>query len=483
MVGINITTEANGGQAETLLDASSQGFFTGLTERGATDAPIRVRSMADVELLTGNRVSYGVIYDQLACFFNEGGLQAYINRVVGPAATKGTITLQDRATVPANTLKVDASSAGSWSSDLKVEIRDGSRVNTFRMIVTLGTDIVHDYNNLSSPAEAVAKFANSAYVVVTNSGSLAATPLNRPKVQAPTALSAGTDDRAAVTDTHYITAMNLAGIDLGDGAVAIPGRNSPAIFEAINDHCEENRRIGILAGDVDDDIQSLISLAASVDSDAMGLFAPWLNVSDNFGGVRAISPEGYVMAVRARAHVQDGPWRAPAGAIAKSDFVQGAVTKYTTGDIESMEMGKVNAIRVVGPSVRLYGWKSLTTDTENWEYLKDRDLVNYLVVKAEATLEEYVFAPIDGKGHTLSNIRQALIGLLEPIRLEGGLFENINEVGQQVDPGYSVRCDNSNNTRLSLSQNKIQADVKVRVSPVGGLINLTITKVGILSGV
>jgi len=483
MVGINITTEANGGQAEALLDASSQAFFTGLTERGDIDAPIRVRGIADVELLTGARVSYGVLYDQLATFFSEGGVQAYISRVVGPGATAGTLTLQDRAGTPANTLKVDAANPGAWSSTLKVEVREGSRVNTFRIIVSLGDDVVHDFNNISSPAEAAIKFANSAYVKVTNLGAATAAPNNNPKVLAATALSAGTDDRANVDDDDYIAALNRASIDLGDGAVAIPGRNSSAIFEAIDAHCKANRRIGILAGDLDDDIAALVSLASSIDSDALGMFGPWLNVSNDFGGVRAISPEGYVMAVRARAHIQDGPWRAPAGAIAKSEFIQGAVTKYTTADIDDLEAGKVNAIRQIGSSVRLYGWKSLTDDTENWEYLKDRDLINYLVVKSEATLEDYVFAPIDGKGHTLSAIRQALVGILEPIRLEGGLYENVNELGEQVDPGYSVKCDKTNNTALTLSQNKISADMKVRVSPVGGLINLTITKVGILSGV
>jgi hypothetical protein len=51
------------------------------------------------------------------------------------AATRGTLSLMDRAGVPVATLRVDALSQGAWSSRVSVQIRDGLLNNTFDLLV------------------------------------------------------------------------------------------------------------------------------------------------------------------------------------------------------------------------------------------------------------------------------------------------------------------------------------------------------------
>lgn len=482
MVGVVVTTEARSGQTQPLGVQSSQMFITGVTERGDTAAPIKCRNMNDVIGFTGGRVSYGLLYDQLQTYFNEGGTRAYINRVVGPAATKGTVTLQDRAaTTPLDTLKIDAADSGSWSERVDIVISDGVDVGTFRMQVLLDDQVIHDVSNLTSPADAVTKFSGSNYIKVTNVGSVSTAPENNPAT-GTFSLTAGDDDRASITDAHYVDAMNRAAPDLGDGAVLMPGRSGSTIVDAIKQHCANNNRIGLLAGGKDDTVETLMQTARGINSEFLGMFAPWVMISDNAGGLRAISPEGYVAACRSRTHEQFGAWRVPAGAIASSDYVQDVYTSYSAEQINQLEVGRVSAIRSVGSGVRLYGWRSLSNDEENWSYLKDRDLINRLVVQAEATLEDYVFSPIDPKGQTLAAIEGELIGMVDPIREAGGLYERVDEEGNEVDPGYVVTVNQTNNTAETLANNEVHADLAVRVSPVGALIRLTITKVGILSG-
>lgn len=482
--GVSVTTAVRSGSASALRAPSSRLFIAGLAERGSSTEAVLLRGMADYESLFGARVSYGSLYDQLKTYFAEGGVEAYATRVVGPAATLGTLTLQDRAGVPVNTLRVDAANPGAWSSRITVQVMDGSIADTFRIIVRLDGDIVEDRTNLASPTAAQVAFAASSYVRVTNLGSATVGPDNNPAVLAATALSAGADDRASVTTTHYVTALERFVPGLGDGAVALPGLGD-AVHAGLVAHAKGHRRVALLSGDIDDTISELQTKAAAVIDDAeyAGLFAPWINVSDEAGGFRQIGPEGYVAAARARAHEQVGPWRAPAGAIATSNGILGLAVSYTEDEFDTLDASRVSVIRLIANTVRLYNWRSLSADEENFKFLSARDMLNRLVVEGEDALEEFVFAPIDAKGQLLSSINASLVGIAESKRQAGGLFENVNPAtGQLIDPGYSVDTGPSINSAASLANNEVKARLAVRVAPTGALVSLTIVKVGVLSG-
>lgn len=482
MAGVVVTTEARA-QARALLAPSGQLFIVGQTERGDTTKPILVNSMSDAKVLLGDRVTYGSVYDQLRTFFAEGGKQAYVARVVGATASAGTLTITDRAGTPVPTLRFDAASAGSWSGNLKIEVADGNVANTFKVIVTLNGVVVHSYNNLASPAAAVAKFSGSPYVRATDLGSATAAPANNPKVTAATVLTSGNDQRGTIVAADYVSALARFGPDLGTGAVAVPGQANATVWAGIIAHCESLRRVGLLAEAVATSISDYQQTAGDYDSEYAGLFGPWVTIPDETGiGQQTISPEGYVAAVRARAHEQVGPWRVPAGSLSKANFVTDLEAVYTADDIQALEEANVSPIRRIAGSIRLYGWASLSSDQETWGYLKDRDLLNFLVYQAEEKLEPYVFETIDARGRLLSDIQGALINMVDPIRSKGGLYENINPVTKEViDPGYKIVTDASVNTPESLRNNEVHADLSVRISPTAGLITLRIVKVGILS--
>lgn len=482
MPGVVVTTATRSGPSAPLRAPSGQFFIAGITERGVSGVAVLVRSMSDVVDNLGNRVTYGAVYDQLNTFFDEGGQQAYVSRVVGPGATAGTLTLQDRAVTPVATLRIDAASDGAWSGNINVEVKNGTVADTFRITVTHNGEIVEDYNNIASPAGAVAKLAQSPYVRATDLGSATAAPNNNPAVLTATALSAGDDDRASVAAADYVTALDVFVPGLGDGAVAIPGQTGETVWNGIIEHCEANKRIALLAGEVDASVSSLKSDAGSLNSEYAGLFAPWIQVSDGASGARTISPEGFVAACRSRAHSETGPWRVPAGKIGEGRTILGLSSTFSLAEANDLDEAGVSVIRDLARSFRLYGWRSLSNDVDNYAYLKDRDLLNRLVVDAEKRLEDYVFQPIDSKGQLLSAINAELVGMVDPIRQAGGLYENYDIDGELIDPGYKVDTGSNVNTAQSLSNNEVRARLLVRVAPTGGLVSLTIVKVGILSG-
>lgn len=480
MPGVVVTTGAVAGPSAPTLAPASTYFAVGLAERGATDRAVLVNSFAQYQAEFGALTSYSALFDDIKTFFEEGGSRAYIARVVGPAATTGTLTggLLDRhATTPVATINVFARSPGAWSSRLSVQVLNGSVTNTFRIQVLLDSKVVRDYSNLRNPQEAVSRMSSDPYIRVTDAGSATGAPLNNPAVVGPVALTAGADDRASVTATHYINALPLFESGLGDGAVAIPGIG-PSVHAGLIAHATAYNRIALLVEARTADKATLTGTAGALDAPRAGLFAPWIRVPDGFGGTKTISPEGFVAAARTKAHAV-GPWKAAAGESSKARYVVAPDVVYTQVESDDLDNSKVNVIRTVASSLRLYGWRSLAADQENWGLLTSADTVNRVVTEAYRQLEPYVFDVIDARGHLMSKIQGTLTGIVLPMADANGLFARIATDGTVLDPGYRVTVSDDINPVSSLAQNKVLAQLGIRVSPTAALVELTVTKAAV----
>lgn len=480
MARVVVTTGAVAGPSTPNRAPSSTYFAVGLAERGPTTGAERVSSLQDFVDKFGNRPSYGNLYDDIRTFFEEGGTRAYVARVVGPAATTGSLAspLQDRAAVPASTLQVTAKGAGQWSSRVSVQIADGSIEDTFTMRILFDDAVVESYVNMRSPQEAVSRTASSNWVVVSDLASPTVAPDNNPAVTpSPVALTAGTDDRAAVNATVQVAALARFTDNLGDGAVAIPG-GGDAVHAGLIEHADTYYRTAILSTARNTAVADLVALASSYDAPRAGLFGPWVQIPDGFGGARAIPPDGYIAGVRARAIEAVGPWQAPAGERARFRFVAAVDQVFSDADSTTLDAGKVSAI--VGN--RLYGWRSLSEDTVNWFLLTSADVLNHVTVRARDAVSSDVFSTIDAKGHLLAAISGKLEGIVAPIASRGGLYPWIDENTQEVlDPGYRIVANASNNPRTAAAQNRVFADVGIRPSPSAAMVFLSVTNAGILA--
>lgn len=477
--GVVVTTTVRSGPTGTPRAESGQYFVVGLAERGPTDVAVKINSMGDYRRIFGDRVSYGALYDDLTLFFEAGGQQAHVLRVVGAAATKGFVQLE--AATPTPVARVEAANAGAWSSRLGFVVTAGGVAGTVKAQVTLDGDVVEEYTNVSSVAQLVARFSASPYVRVTSLGA-AENLMPKPIVAVVTA---GADDRATVTAARLTAQLPLLKIGLGDGAVAAPGFGT-SMHAALIAHAKENRRIALLAGARGTTAVDLAALGLTLSNDGefAGLFGPHLTVSDGAGGTRVVSPEGFVAAARANAHESVGAWSSAAGEGSVSSYVLGVDQEFSRADAELLDAGRVSPIRLVSGRIRLYGWRSLSADEAEYSLLSVQDLLNRLEVECETRLEPYVHKTINGRGQLQSQMAGILIGIMEPIRLAGGIFERIDETtGDVIDPGYSVNVGPNLNSVASLSRNEINALVAVRPSPTASLINLAIVKVGLAAAV
>lgn len=478
MPGINIITTATGDVAVPLPDESGTYFVAGLAERGPTDRAIVVRGLADFVAIFGARAPYSHLYDSVRCYFEEGGTQAYIARVAGAGATSGTVSVDDRATSPVPTLNITAGSVGAWSSAITVKVEEGGVPNSVLISVVIDGDVVEQYNNIQSVEDIVSRFTGSTFINVANAGSATVAPDNLPAI-GNYVVTAGNDDRASVVASDYVDALELFVPGLADGAVAIPGVGD-AVHEGLLNHAQTHNRVALLSTDMDASVGEIKATAGALNSDAGTLLVPWVPVSDSANGTRVVPPEGATAGRRAVAHTLIGAHRAPAGQMGIMRSVSGVYVEYTRAQADELDSAKVSVIRRINNTVRLYGWRSLSNDINNWGYLHHRDVLNRIVATSEIALEEFVFAPVDATGQTLSSIHSTLVAILEPMRQAGAFYARI-ENDDEIDPGYLVETGTSINTTASLAQNKVRAKVFVRVVPLGALIELTITKVALTS--
>lgn len=492
MPGVNITTAVRTGPVGTSDITASQVFMVGEAERGPTDAPTLLRSFSDYTTYYGNYESSS-LYAHVKTFFDEGGTRCYVQRVVGSGATAGTLSLADSAS--ATVLSFTAKNAGDWSDNLTVEVAASdttvSGSNSFKLKVALDGKLLLTTRNLTSVTEAATLINSSSVAHLLEATATEQDPVTVPVTVSAQALSGGSDGSAAST-SDLTAGLDLFSASLKSGAVCIPGQYGSTIWEAIRDHAAANNRIAILSFDPADTARDARDAASAYygDDDAsyMAFYWPHVKVSAPnstelatgttaaAGTTITISPEAYVAGARARAVVANGPWRAGAGQISKANTIVALAQDVTPATGETMDAARVNVIRNVANSIRVYGARSVSNDEANWRYITMRDTMNYISVGIEDRMEEYVFETIDARGNLFGRIRASIKAFLDPIRDAGGLYEAYDDQGALIDPGYNVVVDGSINPVTQLSDGLVRAEVGVRVSGVADLISIVITK-------
>lgn len=468
-VGVQVVSAVRSGPSGSVTAESGRYFVTAVTERGRADEAVEIRSYAQLTDEYGPATAYATAHDNLSTFFAEGGGVAYVARVVGPTATVGTVNLMDGAATPAAAVRIDASGAGAWSNRLDVTVTVPT-AGLLTVAVTLDDVEVERYTSVTSNVDLAGRLRTSRYVRAT---ALTAT---MPAAQT-VAVSAGADDRAAVTGANHVTALTLFDDAFGDGAVACPGQPSSAVGVGIVAHCVTHNRIGLLSPANGAALAQAVTAAAALSSEYAGMFWPWVLIADGVGGSRAVSPEGYVAAVRARAHTEVGPARPPAGEISTARTLIGTVTAVDETAGNQADAARVSAIRIIARRPRLYGWRSLSTDDANWSLLSHRDTMNRLTVDAETRLEQFVGRPITSL--ELGRVAAELKAMIQPFVVTDQLYPLYDDAGEQIDPGYLIEAGPSVNTAAVSATNTIRADLYVRIAPAGTLIQLRIVKVAV----
>lgn len=446
-------------------------FVVGTAQKGPTTKAQLIRSMSDYEHYFGAR-SVGstvfVLYDALETFFREGGSRAYVVRVDGASAVAASKTLLDAN--EGNSLKISAKNVGTWGNDLDVAVVAGSGTN-FILVVYLSDVEVDRSPELADVTEAYAW--ESDYVTV--SAPTSATGVN-PEVVAAQALTGGTDNLAGVTDNIRQAALSYFTADLGPGQVSMPGNTTGANRTALIAHAEANNRVALL--DSTDTGTKATLIAEGEGLQASGneygaLVGPWVKVPGVVASQpRTVPATALVAGLMARSDSVNGPGMPAAGINGRANYVIGvSQPAFSDQDRHDLNEAGLDLIRVHNGAVMLYGYRTLGLQAEGWGALSVQRVRMSLVARFNEIADRYVFAQLDGKGHTLSRFQGELVAACEEFRERGDLY------GDDPDDAYIVDVGDGVNTDTTIANNELHAVVMVRISGFAEWVRIELVKV------
>lgn len=436
-------------------------FTVGITERGPI-VPTPVYSMADAVAKFGNRVTYGIVYDELAGFFGERGSVAYVSRVVGPAATVATHTFNDAGATPS--IRVDAANPGDWGARLTVQIAAGTAAGSFVVIVFLdGVEVDRSTDLIDVPA-AADWGAHSDWIRITALGAA------DPAVVAATALTGGTDDRAAITDAQWQAALDRFGRDLGPGQVSMPGRYSTVAQTALLTHARDRNRRARLDADPTASRSALVANAATLR--ALGtdlakrgtLYARWGVAPGLTPGTTRLIPYSSIQAGMDARNDAANPVGTPvAGDNGTSLFLvdlapNGAA--WTDADLEALANAGVTVARNFDGVIQTYDNVTLVDQVLDEKWLDESTGRLAMAITAQGGVigDRHMWRLIDGQAFELTDFRNDLAAMLTRMWVDRELY------GLTASDAFSVDVDTPINTTETIAARKLRAKIGFKPS-------------------
>lgn len=479
MPGVVVTTAVRTGPTSVQVTPTATAFVAGVTSRGPSGSATLISSIAQYEAIYGGYTSLGYTHQTVKTFFEEGGARIYVSRAVGTGSTPATCVLLDGEVTPATSLTLTATGKGTWahSGVLEASIVIVNTTGFYAEIFLNGAKVYTSATyTAATKAEFVDEINNSAvaalYVTAASTGSVIPAAVTKQD------FTSGTDG-STVAANDIVVALGSFTYDLGSGAVMAPGFYDNTTVGALIENADTNHRIAIssvaagsTAGDAVTDSAAYLG---DENSEHLAIYWPWVKVP-NGALTMTIPPEGFVAARRAAVQNSRGVFYPYAGEAGAASYVVGLETSVSKEDTDTVDAGNVNAIRIVQGSLRIYGARSMSTDTDNFRFITGQEVLNYVVYLAELNLESLLFQPIDGRKTIFARVASTLVSILDPLAKAGGLFANYDVNGKEIDPGYSVVVSDALNPVTQLAQGKIVAKVGARVSGIGDKIEVEVTK-------
>lgn len=464
--------------------STSMAGMLGLTERGP-ETPQLVTSMRDFQRLYGYFIAESYLANAISGFFENGGRQCFVSRIVGAGATAASLTSGKYTWL--------ACGRGAWGNRVRVKIDAATSATTANRLFRVSVlyfrnppadkdfvdptiprpadpgkkpftqpDVLEVFDNLTHLPEASNNVAtkinaNSKLVRVLSGAATA-----RPKNQAFTALAHGFDG-AAVTPADFAGEIGTIGgqevLGRGRGLAALATINEISLLLApdevrpglapvtdlVLDQCEQLRdRFGLVSAL---EAPGALNLLAPHRESSYGAFYfPWIQIYDATDATRRmIPPTGHIAGIFARVDRERGVHKAPANESLRG--VLGLQVAITQAEQDILNPKGVNVVRAFpGLGIRVWGARTMASDPL-WKYVNVRRLTIFIEQSIDEGTKWVVFEP---NGEALwANIRQSISSFLMNLWLTGALQ------GVRSDEAFFVRCDRTTMTQDDIDNGRV----------------------------
>jgi phage tail sheath protein FI len=476
---------AQGSPSRGLPTSVSRTFAAGLFEQGPANGYTLCRSMSDVINKMGARLSFSTAYDWCEDYFNEGGKELYLSRVLGTGFKTAELIVKNGAE---EALKIKAKTPGEWANGPSAVGTNGISV---QISVPSGEKIIikvfqNGELKEESPELATQKAAKewsefSKYLTIE-----VGTGVKNPTVLAETALAGGADIHASVSETNWEEAIAAFISDLGPGQLVQIGRTTKAAHQITIKAAAETNRFAVLACPDTHTVGTLTTLAAELRAGPNarygGLFAPWVTIPGiTPGTTRSVDPTALVCGKIAKTQELTKNSNEPAaGANGIAEYSTGlSQAPWSEKEREELNKACVNVIKNVNGIPTIYGWRTLVSSegTKEWLNMANQRLYMSLAAKCAAAGQQFVFKQIDGRGKTTSSLASMLTGILLPH------FENGSLYGASPAEAFNVQTGPNVNTTATAENQELLAIIALKMSEDAELVYITLVKTAITGSV
>jgi phage tail sheath protein FI len=456
--------------------STSIGLFIGWASKGATDRAVRITNFSDYEREFGGLDTRSLLGYSVRHFFDNGGTDAYIIRIVNTttdlvADPPVMPAVAASAEIVASELVVLASSPGEWANTLsiltthRVDATDRFRID----VVNADGVVLESFANLSMNADDLRFPPN----VINERARLISVTVTAPVAPAlPVTPSDGSIQLNTTTAGDDGTVLTPNSVDFNDAVLAnfgdesitnqidvfnivcVPGETDATTLGLLQGHCRERRAFLITDSPEDETFTNMRTSGTSgltgVNATNAALFYPWVLQSDPLqdGAIRAFPSCGFVAGIFARTDATRGVWKAPAGSDASINGAAGLVNKMSDAENGQLNSLGINCLR----SLPVYGnvvWGARTLHGHNdrgseWKYVPVRRTALFIEESLYRGTQWVVFEPNDEP-------------LWAQIRLNVGSFMNTlfrqgAFQGASARQAYFVKCDSETTTQSDIDR-------------------------------
>jgi uncharacterized protein len=473
--GVYIEEIPSGQQTITGV-ATSIAAFIGWANQGPVGEAVMVESWPQYQATFGGMIPGIYLGYAVYQFFQNGGAQAYIVRLVDTDAVTASATIGG--------LPFTAANQGGWGNSVSITINNVTST-TFNLQVTMTngsqTQTAESYTNLSI-YQANAQYAVTVINNDSNYIRLNATPSGSPSaIKIPTAASAvtlngggadsGSDGTQLLTTaaefktqligatTGYQLLSNVPIFNL----LCVPGFVDATTVEAMEGFCNTSRAFLIVDSAPTQNVSSttVSALASSGPSDGTtaitgnytsnsAFYFPWVTAPDPQAGFRPANfpPSGFVAGLYAATDADRGVWKAPAGIDASLTGALGLQYVMTDTENGSLNQMGINCLR----QFPVYGnviWGARTiagadAAGSQWKYIPIRRLALFIESSLYSGTQWAVFEP--NSDPLWAQVRLSVGSFMQGLFLQGAF------AGTAPPQAYFVKCDGENNPDTSVAQ-------------------------------
>lgn len=471
--------------------AVSMAVFVAAHGRGPTE-PTEIRSWSEFTRIYGGFPSRtSLLPYALYNYFNSGGSNASIIRVLGTGAATASAELSDReGTSPAPTLDVEAKNDGDWGNDISISILSVGE-DRFELRVHFGgtsdANIVERFTDLSMDPDS-SRYVESAinsvssgsvYITVTdlessNAGDPPDYDVVRPEETTDPVELAGGNDGDTPSTQDMTDAVEHLGTLERTFVVNFPGVSDESVIDAALAKCEETGKGFLIADPPPGETTSeVVAHAATLASSSFGaLYYPWLYYRDpsatSSGSTRHLPPGGSVAGLIVATDTKRGVWKAPAGL---DNRIPGAIRlerELGDSDLDELHSAHVNAVRHIAQTgICVMGARTLKKSDAD-KYIPIRRTLIYL---RQALLERTRWAGFEPNDEILwSDLESRLSQFLTGFWQEGGLQGNTSA------EAFYVRSDADINPPDAVASGEVRVEVGVALRYPAEFVIITLSQ-------